>query len=99
MSWDGSERRTENWHLKKELSYGHIMTTLMLAAGLVGVYTDMNNGIDANKAEIQHVKEIHQVHTKQYNRSIDDIKENMNKTFDKIDAKLDKLIESQHTHE
>lgn len=36
--WDGEDRRTNrgNWHLKKEITYGQILTTVtMLCAGVV----------------------------------------------------------------
>ena len=30
----------EGWHISRQITLGHIVTTLMLFAGLVGIYTD-----------------------------------------------------------
>ena len=41
--WGGKERRNskEPWHVKKEISYGHILTTITIAVGVILSYTDI----------------------------------------------------------
>ena len=87
--WDGSDRRNESWHVKKELTWGHIVTTIMLAAGMITVYTDMSSSIEHNRQEIQHVKEINELQTQNFKKAVTDV----NDKFEKIDKKLDKLID------
>jgi hypothetical protein len=53
--WDGEERRNsrEPWHVKKEISYGHILTTLTIAVGVILSYTDIIKDMAVLSAKFQ----------------------------------------------
>lgn len=106
------DRRRDQWHIKKEVTWGHIVSTIMLAVGLVGVYIDINARIDNNGNKIAEnandIEFVRQIHDKDIladdkrmrrleERNSDALKK-IDATFDKIDKKLDKLIEKQHDH-
>lgn len=40
--YEGPERRSYGWHLRKEINVGHLLTTLSIAAALVVTWTQFN---------------------------------------------------------
>lgn len=47
----------ERWHLKKEMSIGHLLTTIALAGGLITWGSAISSRITAVEVEITHVKQ------------------------------------------
>lgn len=73
----------EQWHMKKEINVAHIFTTVtFLVFGLLYL-SDMDKRISANEITITHIEK---------QRSEDVAR--TQKQLEKIDKKLDQLIES-----
>ena len=91
----------EEWHIRKELTWGHIVTTIILIGSLLGIYLDVNtriegnaDGIHHNTQEIQHHVELVDQSNEAMQRSIDEVKEQGKEVIKKID----KLIDYQLRH-
>ncbi len=98
MSYDGEDRRDERWHLTKGVSWSHLMSTLVLAGVVLSSYIEMGDGIQHNQAkmienkkEIEHVRELNELNTGQLKEAIHEV----GLQYEKIDAKLDKLIDRE----
>ena len=72
----------EHWHLDKKLNVGHLLTTLSLAGALIVWGMNMESRINVHQSEIESIKE----HSKESN-------DRLISAIDKIDNKLDRLIE------
>ena len=90
------------WHIKKEVSVGHMISTGLLAAGLIGVYADMSSNIQRNSLAVEHIKELHVLETQRSRDSLLQMeirsKEGfraLTEQFEHINKKLDKLIERE----
>lgn len=80
---DNNNLNEEKWHMKKEINVAHIFTTVtFLVFGLLYL-SDMDKRISANEITITHIE-------KQRSEDI----ERTQKQLEKIDKKLDQLIES-----
>ena len=55
--YTGGERRDTSWHVEKKVSVSHMISTIVLAGALVGVYQDMDNRQVRVEAEVEHIKE------------------------------------------
>lgn len=91
----------EEWHIRKEVTWGHIVTTIFLIGSLLGVYLDVNNdiktnseGIAHNAQEIEHHVELVDQRNDAMQRSIDEVKQQGKELIQKID----KLIDYQLKH-
>ena len=98
MSYEGQDKRHESWHIKKELTWTHILSTLILAGTLIAAWGDVGTRIDenafnttANAREIVHVRELDEVNKKQMQNVI----QGLTLQYDKIDEKLDKIIDRE----
>ena len=98
MLYEGEERREERWHIKKEVTWGHLVSTFVLAGVVLSSYIEMGEGIQHNKAEmianqreIEHVRELNALNTGQLRSAIHEV----GLQFEKIDSKLDKLIDRE----
>ena len=74
------------------------MSTIILAGALLTAWSDMGvrieenaNSIERNASEINHVKELDAINNLQMKDAIDGVAEQ----YEKIDKKLDKLIERE----
>lgn len=63
--YEQMRKHPQHWHFRKEITAGHILTTLMLAAALLGVYMQQDakislalNGVEKNAQEITHHREL-----------------------------------------
>ncbi|MCX2780414.1 hypothetical protein [Microbulbifer thermotolerans] len=80
---------TEHWHLSKSVSITQIISIVMLAAGLFIWGSDVEKGIDANRQAIKHeaaMRELEQRHLAEF-------KDEIRTRLQRIDTKLDALIE------
>ena len=91
-------QNNDPWHIKKEITWGHIMSTIVLAGALLTAWADMGSRIDdnshlvaANAREIEHVKELDEVNKQQMKVVI----QGLSAQYDKIDEKLDKIIDRE----
>ena len=81
-------RRT-HWHISKEVTWGHILTTITLLLTVAALWGDLDDRVDLNTIERQHNREL-----------IDENKESamasrleMRQEFRNVNDKLDRLIE------
>jgi|GEM_PF-6912242 len=90
MSGDQLGER-EHWHLKKELTWGHLLSTVMLLVMMIGVYTD-NQAEKQTLSERIRVLEVQQIEQKQM---IDVRLQSMQSSLDEIRRGMEKLIDRQ----
>lgn len=56
--WEGVvDRRAPHWHLKREISIGHILTTLMVAVGVVGYAMENEKSHQQHRIRIEGIQE------------------------------------------
>ena len=79
-----SEQNPNAWHLKKEVNLTHIISTAIVTISGFWFVSSIDKRVELNSIEITHVK---QTRTEDQKRSI--------KQFDKINEKLDRLLESR----
>jgi len=98
--YTGGERRDTSWHMDKRISLSHMISTIVLAGALVGVYQDMDNRQIRVEAEVEHIKEEalrmdvdhkREVHLLRI-RSKEEIA-NVGASLGRINLKLDRLVE------
>lgn len=80
----------EGWHVKKEVSVGHIVTTFLLAVS--GIYWAANteHAIMSNAKGLEQVDiRIDRLEIRQ-EKSLDEIKSSLQRIEDKLDRKADK---------
>lgn len=98
----GDERRDTSWHVEKKVSIGHMLTTLMVAGGLIGVYVDMSGRQVKVEAAVVHLEKESVRIDDQHNIRMDSIRveqkesvQKMDRNFELIQHKLDRLIERE----
>ena len=98
--YTGDERRDTSWHVEKKVSVSHMISTIVLAGALVGIYQDMDNRQVRVEAKVEHNKEevnrIDNDHTARMDRIRIEQKESVkkvDKNLERINDKLDRLIE------
>ncbi|MEA3242322.1 MAG: hypothetical protein U9Q19_02640 [Pseudomonadota bacterium] len=81
-------RRT-HWHISKEVTWGHILTTVTLLLTVAALWGDLDDRVDENTMERKHNREL-----------INEVKESamtarveMRQEFRNVNDKLDRLIE------
>lgn len=90
--YQGDDRRTpqeQGWHLKKEVNLTIIISVIGIAVAVVTGYADLKKEIELIKAD---TLVLHQRDTQQ-NGALADAVGGLQRQFDKIDSKLDRLIE------
>lgn len=93
---------SREWHLEKSVSIGHIVTTLVVAVGVVLYLSDIERRIDGTVIEQQHLKsDVVRIEQAQRNqsdwiaRSINEMRAEQKSDNQRIEDKLDKLIERE----
>lgn len=91
---DFTERRSSppephGWHLKKEVNVSIIISLVGVAIACVTAYNDLKKDIELIKAD---TAELHQ-RDNQINTDMRDALRTMQEQFQRMDAKLDRLIE------
>lgn len=77
------------WHLKKEVNLTIIISIIGIAITCVSAYSDLKKDIELIKAD---TKSLHDRDT-QTQDSINALVERLQKQLDKLDSKIDRLIE------
>lgn len=100
--YTGEERRDTSWHVEKKVSVSHMISTIVLAGALVGVYQDMDNRQVRVEAAVEHIKAEAKRIDQSHNRRMDAIRveqkeavKKVDRNLDKINNKLDRLIERE----
>ncbi len=89
--YDGENRRKESWHLAKEVPLTLIVTVVIQTVGVVWYLAEMKKDIELLKADTAY---LHQKNT-QNSTDLQASMTLMRAQFDKVDAKLDRLIERE----
>lgn len=74
----------EKWHFEKTVNVGHIITTIAIAISAFWFFSEMQQAIKSNTQRIDYIES-------QRNEDI----RRVEKRLDKIEAKIDRLLESQ----
>jgi uncharacterized coiled-coil protein SlyX len=89
-AYDGPDRRApQGWHMKREIQLGHVLTTLTLVLTGVFFITKMDQRIALleDKVSVQHERDANQ------DKVLSETLARFQAQFDRLDAKLDRLIE------
>jgi len=78
----------KNWHVKKEISVGHMVTTAMIFVALIGGWDALGDRVD--KLEI--IDEQNQKINQSQDRRLEQLQRSIDDSLDKLDGKLDRLI-------
>lgn len=73
---------TQDWHIEKSVSVGHILTTVIIAASVFMYFGELDKKVSANQQAIEFIKE----------QRAEDLRR-IEKNLDGINKKLDKLIQ------
>lgn len=84
----------ERWHLKKEINVGHMITTLIMAIGLVAWGSNMDRRLTRVEVSASDQSWTDQ----KQDIAIRDSALSLTTRLDRIDSKLDRLIESLIPH-
>lgn len=91
-----------DWHLDKNISIGHVVTTLTVAVGAVLWMADLGSELDSVKLEQAHIKQsLIRVETqtdskvKEITKQFKEIREEQKDDSRRIEEKIDKLIERE----
>ncbi|WP_299262901.1 hypothetical protein [uncultured Psychrosphaera sp.] len=79
-----SQQSAEQWHMKKEVNLVHIITTIGIFVSCFWYFSDLDKRIAANEQSISYVQSLRTEDQKR-----------VEKQLDKINAKLDRLLESR----
>ena len=98
----GDERRNTAWHVERKVSVSHMISTIVLAGALIGVYQDMDNRQVRVEAAVQQLEKESERIDDGHNKRMDNIKQaqkesvqKMDRHFEQIQQKLDRLIERE----
>lgn len=75
---------SQDWHIEKSVSVGHLLTTAVIAASVFMYFGELDKKVSANSQSIEFLKEQRQ----------EDLKR-IEKNLDGINKKLDKLVNAQ----
>lgn len=87
MNDDNSQ---EQWHLSKSVSITQILSIVLLAIGLMTAWNDVQNGVNGNSKDIEHLREIQRIQTER----TQEIKSDISERLERFERKLDKLIQT-----
>lgn len=90
----------EKWHLSKSISLVHIVTTISVLTATIWYFATTDNRITMVEkdqvylsATVQRVEEQQKEQGKELSNQITVLRNETNTNFDKIDKKLDKIID------
>ncbi len=90
----------ERWHLSKSISLVHIITTISVLTATIWYFATTDNRITLVekdqvylRATVQRVEEQQKKQGKELSNQITVLRNETNNNFDKIDKKLDKIID------
>lgn len=82
-----SEIKRTEWHLDKNISIGHIISTLLIGFSVFAWATTIENRIGKNEQAILHIIE----NAQRVERGIQDIRDNQRQDYREISQKLDDI--------
>jgi len=101
----GDERRDVSWHVEKKLSISHMISTIVLAGAVIGVYRDMDTRQVRVEAAVHQLEKESDKLDKRHNSRMDRIRveqkeavQKVDKSLNRINEKLDRLIEREIDH-
>lgn len=83
--------QNEPWRVEKTISYSDIITTVAMLATVIGLFVSMDRRIEENAASLEALASLQ----KQNDRRQDDLRERLSSTLERVDKKLDRVIELQ----
>lgn len=87
-----TKKQEEQWHLSRTINLSHLATTLVLVVGMVTYVSDIEKQVAIQGSMIEHIKN-DMVKTAKNNH---DMFKRIEKTMDKMDAKMDRLFQLFH---
>jgi len=78
----------KNWHVKREISVGHMVTTIALCAALITGWDALSDRVDRLEITGEQSQKINQAQ----DRRMEQLQQSIDDTLDKLDGKLDRLI-------
>ena len=85
----GEEKRAKKLHLDPTISWGHILTTLMMMGTILAGWNDVNKRLTLNESASSHNRELIGIQERQSNQD----RTELSHIIEKINEKLDRLIE------
>lgn len=88
-----------HWHIRKEITWGHIVTTAMLVISAVMAWGNLNSEIAIIKVK----QEAQMERDKRQDEELDDSKKETKEKLEKIDEKVQKILDhlidnKEHEH-
>lgn len=83
------------WHLKKEIQLGHLITTFTVAASCLLYISKIENRIAVIEAQNMTIKVSQAERDERQDRANSEMSALLRSQLDKMDAKLDRLIENR----
>jgi len=80
---------SEQWHIKKELTWGHIVTTFGLIVTAALAWGDINSEIRVIKVK----QEAQEERDKTQDKRLEEQKRETEKKLDKIDENVEKIVD------
>ena len=80
------------WHLRKELNVGHLLTTAVLAGGLVTWGSGIDSRVTTVEVEIEHVKAAQALQREDQRRAMTDVIGELRAIRERIDQLAEKVI-------
>lgn len=87
-----TEPHREQWHIKKEVSVSHIISTLVITIAGFWFMAGMDKRIDANDSNLNNFKAIHAIDINAVKTARSQDMARVEKQFDRINHKLDQII-------
>jgi hypothetical protein len=87
------ERRyipAEHWHLSKSVNIGQIISIIMLAVALMTAWNSVQNGVESNTKDIQHLRELQRMQ----DQRTQELKNDISARLDRFERKLDALLQA-----
>ena len=78
----------QDWHIEKRVTWGHMISTIVLGAALLTAWDDIGDRVDAHEIEIKYVQEKDLSLEAQYF----DLRKENREQYKAISEKLDSLI-------
>lgn len=85
-------RESESWHVSKTINLGHIVTTAVMFVSVMWWFFQQDSRISQAELNIKHLQEVRASDQARTDKKFDEIRAYMLR----IEAKLDRIIESEY---
>lgn len=89
-----ADERVDGWHLRKEITWGHIVSTLILAGTMMLAFNNISTRVELNTQRINFTEKTVQQQSEQNHRDRKEIRESLKDMQNKIDKLIDLQIKS-----